>query len=104
MMRSYSNCILIVVSAGVRLPSLLLALVLLVQPNLSFGWPEYGGMPVPLRGDTSCVWGTQDCDACVFNVEANFDAISNNNGAHTGHTVLSLEARDDADNDWSFPG
>lgn len=67
-------------------------------------WVASGGMPVPLAGDTSCVWGSTDCNACVFDVEAGFDAISDNNGDHTGHHVISLEARDDAETDSAYPG
>jgi hypothetical protein len=55
-------------------------------------WVELSGMPVALDGDDTCVWGSSDCNACVFDVETDFAAIADT----TDGSILSFEARDDA--------
>ncbi len=59
------------------------------------------GIPYPLVGDVSCQWGSGSCDQCVFDVPANFAAISDNT---TGHPALSFEACDDDPADLNCPG
>jgi len=59
-------------------------------------WTELGGFPIALEGDDSCVWGSGNCNACVFDVEGDFAAISDNAGSPL---TLSFEARDDAGTD-----
>jgi len=59
-------------------------------------WVELSGLPVSLDGDDACIWGTADCNACVFDVETDFAAIADN---RSGGVVLSFEAHDDIGTD-----